>query len=60
MISGAIGDAGTWNDLVDNFRSWVEGQEALLVIQSDQINVPYGQDLITCPIAYGDYNHDYF
>lgn len=55
MIDGSIGDVGTWNDLVEEFRLWVEGQEALLDIQSVQSNVPYGVDLITCPYPYGDY-----
>jgi len=55
MIQGAVGDGGTWLDLVDEFRTWVEGQEITLAIQSDQINLSYGVDLITCPISHGDY-----
>ena len=55
LLDGSVGDVGTWNDLVNEFRGWVEFQEANLNIQSQQINVPYGTDLVTCPIALGDY-----
>ena len=55
MIQGSIGDGGTWLDLVDEFRTWVESQEATLAIQSDQLNLPYGVDLVTCAIPRGDY-----
>lgn len=55
MLEGSIGDSDTWLDLKDEFITWVEGQEALLNIQSDQLNLSYGTDLVTCPIPYGDY-----
>lgn len=54
-VDGSVGDTGTWNDMVDKFRLWVQSIEVNLDIKSDQLNVPYGKDLVTCPIAYGDY-----
>lgn len=55
MLDGSVGDGGTWLDLVEEFRSWVEGQELFLFIQPDQINLSYGVDHTTCPVTYGDY-----
>lgn len=55
MLDGAVGDSGTWNDLLDDFKTWVMTQEVNLNIQSDQLNIAYGVDTITCPISYGDY-----
>jgi len=54
-LDGSVGDVGTWNDMVEEFRLWIEGQEANLDIQSQQLNLPYGTDTVTCPISYGDY-----
>lgn len=54
-LQGSVGDVGTWLDIVNEFRIWVQSQEPLLSIQSDQLNFPYGTDLVTCPIPYGDF-----
>lgn len=55
MQDGSIGESGTWQDLLFEFKKWVEGQEELLSIQEAQTSNPTGYDSVTCPVDEGDY-----